>query len=86
MQAALTSAVSFAIGAVLPLAIALAAPASQLTVWVAGGSLASLGALGALAARTGGAGASRATVRVMGWGALAMTATAIVGRVFGAAV
>ena len=55
-------------------------------MWVAIGSLASLGGLGAMAARTGGAGALRATVRVMGWGALAMIATAIVGRVFGAAV
>ena len=86
VQAALASAASFAVGAVLPMAIVVAAPAGPLSAWVAAGSLACLGLLGAVAARTGGAGAARATGRVMLWGALAMAATSVVGRVFGAVV
>ena len=86
VQAALASAASFAVGAVLPMAIVVAAPAGPLSAWVAAGSLACLGVLGAVAARTGGAGAARATGRVMLWGALAMAATSVVGRAFGAVV
>ena len=86
VQAALASAASFAVGAVLPMAIVVAAPAGPLSAWVAAGSLACLGLLGAVAARTGGAGAARATGRVILWGALAMAATSVVGRVFGAVV
>jgi len=86
VQAALASAASFAVGAVLPMAIVVLAPAGPLSAWVAAGSLACLGLLGAVAARTGGAGAARATGRVMLWGALAMAATSVVGRVFGAVV
>ena len=86
VQAALASAASFAVGAVLPMAIVVLAPAGPLSAWVAAGSLACLGLLGAVAARTGGAGAARATGRVMLWGALAMAATSVVGRAFGAVV
>ena len=86
VQAALASAASFGVGAVLPMAIVVLAPAGPLSAWVAAGSLACLGLLGAVAARTGGAGAARATGRVMLWGALAMAATSVVGRAFGAVV
>ena len=42
--------------------------------------------LGALAARAGGANVPVGSGRVTFWGALAMAATALVGRVFGAVV
>ena len=56
VQAALTSAASFAVGAALPLAVAVVAPASSLLYAVAGSALVFLALLGALAAHTGGAG------------------------------
>ena len=86
VQAALTSAVTFSIGAALPLLTALVAPAQQLVPLMAGTSLVFLTALGALAARTGGAPALQASVRVAFWGALAMGITAGAGKLFGAVV
>jgi VIT1/CCC1 family predicted Fe2+/Mn2+ transporter len=86
VQAALTSAVTFAVGAALPLVSALLAPASQVSAVVAATSLIFLAGLGAVSARAGGAPVARATLRVLFWGALAMAITAFVGKVFGAAV
>lgn len=83
VQAAFTSALTFSVGAVLPLLAALAAPASQLVPVVAGVSLLVLTGLGALAAGTGGAPILRASLRVAFWGALAMGLTAGVGKLFG---
>ena len=85
VQAALTSAVTFAIGAALPLVSALLAPTPLVAQVVAGTSLFFLAGLGGLAARTGGAPVGKAAARVVFWGALAMAVTAFVGRVFGAA-
>jgi VIT1/CCC1 family predicted Fe2+/Mn2+ transporter len=84
VQAALTSAASFAVGAALPLLTALAAPAQQVVSLVAGTSLVFLVALGALAARTGGAPVLKASLRVALLGSLAMGVTAGLGRLFGA--
>jgi len=84
VQAALTSALTFAVGAALPLLAALAAPAALLVPVVAGTSLVVLAALGALAARAGGAPVLRASLRVVFWGALAMALTAGAGKLFGA--
>ena len=86
VQAALTSALTFAVGAALPLLTSLVAPAPLLVPMVAGTSLVCLTALGALSARTGGAPVLRASARVAFWGALAMGLTAGVGRLFGTAV
>jgi VIT1/CCC1 family predicted Fe2+/Mn2+ transporter len=86
VQAALTSAATFAVGAALPLASALLAPTARVTEVVAAASLLSLTALGIVAARTGGAPVGKSAVRVLFWGALAMAVTAFVGKVFGAAV
>ena len=86
VQAALTSAATFATGAALPLCAALLAGASSVGPMVAGASLVSLAALGALAAQAGGAPMAQASARVVFWGALAMAVTAGVGRMFGAAV
>lgn len=84
LQAALASAATFAVGAALPLAAVLLAPERRIVESVALASLAALALLGVVSARVGGAGAWRATFRVVFWGALAMAATALVGRWFGA--
>jgi len=86
VQAALTSAASFAVGAALPLAVAVVSPASSLLYAVAGSALVFLALLGALAAHTGGAGMVVGAWRVTFWGALAMAITAGVGAWFGAPV
>jgi len=85
VQAGLTSAATFAVGAALPLLTSLVAPAQHLVFVVASTSLLFLSALGALSARTGGAPVLKASMRVAFWGALAMGITAAVGKVFGAA-
>ncbi|MCM2270176.1 MAG: VIT family protein [Thermoanaerobaculia bacterium] len=86
VQAALASAATFAVGAALPLGVIWLAPPAALIGWVAATSLVFLAALGALAARAGGAPMGRAALRVTFWSALAMAATALVGRLFGAVV
>ena len=84
VQAAVTSAASFAAGAALPLLAAWAAPAAQVLYWVAGASLVFLALLGALSARAGGASPLLGAWRVGFWGALAMAVTAGAGALFGA--
>lgn len=86
VQAALASAATFAVGAALPLGVVWLVPPAALVAWVAATSLIFLAALGALAARAGGAPMGRAALRVTFWSALAMGATALVGRLFGAVV
>ena len=86
VQAALASAVSFAVGAVLPLLVTVLAPPGHLIPLVSGTSLMFLALLGGLAARTGGAGVMIGALRVTFWGALAMAVTAGVGSLFGTAV
>lgn len=84
IQAALTSALSFATGAALPLMLTLLSSQGAIIVSVSLGSLLSLAALGLIAARAGGAPLLKAAFRVSFWGALAMLATAITGHLFGA--
>jgi VIT1/CCC1 family predicted Fe2+/Mn2+ transporter len=85
LQAAVASALSFAVGAALPIVTVVLAPQSGLAITVGVVSLASLVGLGAVAARTGGAPVLAGSVRVGLWGALAMAVTAGVGALFGAA-
>lgn len=85
-QAALFSAASFALGALLPLAIVWLQPSGSLNIWVAGGSLLGLALLGWMSAITGGARATVSVARVVFLGALAMGATAAVGMLFGTQV
>lgn len=85
-QAAIASAAAFAAGAALPLVMALLVPVPRLPPVVIGGTLIMLALLGATAARLGGAPMGRAAARVLILGALAMGGTALVGRLFGAAV
>jgi len=86
IQAALSSAVAFSIGAALPLFLAFVLPEEHLSISVSGASLLFLAILGALAARTGGANPWKGAFRVCFWGALAMALTAAIGRWFGAVV
>ena len=86
IQAALASAASFTVGALLPLAVTVLAPAQGLILWVFAISLALLASLGAIAAQVGGAGAWNGAWRVTFWGALAMAITAGVGALFAPAV
>lgn len=86
VQAALTSAAMFAAGASLPLIAAMAAPSEVTVVLVSVTSLGFLAALGGLGAYAGGADALRAALRVTGWGAAAMAATAVIGAMVGLSV
>jgi VIT1/CCC1 family predicted Fe2+/Mn2+ transporter len=86
IQAALASAASFAVGAVMPLFVTAMAPGAELIPLVSGSSLAVLALLGALSARAGGAGMMAGALRVTFWGGLAMAVTAGIGRLFGAVV
>jgi vacuolar iron transporter family protein len=83
VQAALTSAATFASGAALPLAAAILAPAARIALTVSGASLVGLAALGIIGAKAGGAKIVRPTIRVTFWGAFAMAATAIIGALVG---
>jgi VIT1/CCC1 family predicted Fe2+/Mn2+ transporter len=86
IQAALTSAATFTVGAALPLIAAWLAPGPANAIVVTIVSLIVLAILGALGARTGGAPVLRGTLRVLVWGALAMAFTAAVGALFGTVV
>lgn len=85
VQAALASAGTFAVGALLPILVVLSFPAPALVWAVSGSSLLFLALLGSLAARAGGAPVIPAATRVTFWGALAMALTAGVGALFGVA-
>lgn len=86
VQAALVSALSFAVGAALPLAVVLLAPAGVLLEAIVIVALASLAVLGAVAARTGGANVWKGAMRVSLWSSIAMASTAAIGSIFGAVV
>ena len=86
IQAALASAGSFAVGAVLPLAVTALAPAQNLIAWVSAMSIVFLAVLGGVSARAGGASVPVGAWRVTFWGALAMAVTAGVGSLFGTVV
>lgn len=83
IQAALSSAAAFAVGAAPPLLLVRVLPLTLLTPVVMGVSLVLLVGLGSLAAHLGGAPLVRGAARVSFWGAAAMAATALVGRLFG---
>jgi VIT1/CCC1 family predicted Fe2+/Mn2+ transporter len=83
IQAALSSAASFTVGAALPLILVLLFPASRLVVVISIATLLLLALLGALAARAGGANMLKGSLRVTFWGALALAITASMGTLFG---
>lgn len=86
IQAALFSAAAFTLGGILPVCLTLALPVGALESVVAGSSLALLGIMGGIAAGIGRAPVLRSCLRVVFWGALAMAATAGVGRLFGTVI
>jgi vacuolar iron transporter family protein len=83
IQAALVSALTFAVGAVLPLIVVLFAPETWIALLVAVSTIVGLAVLGGLGASAGGAAVVRGAARVTLWGALAMIITAAVGALFG---
>lgn len=85
-QAAWSSALSFAVGATLPIVAAVLAPTAQVGPAIAVVSLLGLTLLGVLSARAGGASVIKAVTRIVFWGMAAMAVTALVGRLFGVAV
>jgi VIT1/CCC1 family predicted Fe2+/Mn2+ transporter len=86
VQAALTSAVTFAVGAAFPIVVAVLSPAAYLAPAVSATSVVFLALLGAVGAQAGGAGIVKPALRVAFWGALAMAATAAIGALVGTAV
>ena len=86
IQAALTSAATFSVGAVLPLAVVVVAPGSLLVALVSGSALVGLALLGGIGAKVGGAGIAKAVLRVTFWGAFAMGLTAGIGHLFGTVI
>ena len=86
VQAALTSAATFSIGAAMPLLMVVVSSTAALIPIVSAASLGFLAILGAIGARAGGAKVLRATARVTFWGALAMALTAGMGKLFGTVV
>jgi len=86
IQAALTSALTFSVGAAMPLLAVVASPAPYVVTNVTASSLIYLAVLGAIGAKTGGANLVKATVRVAFWGAFAMAVTAGIGLIIGKAV
>lgn len=83
VQAALASGVSFVVGKSLPLIVALLAPRGREIAAIAFATIVSLACLGGLSTRVGGSGIVSGATRVVFWGALAVAATAAVGKVFG---
>ena len=79
IQAAMTSALTFSLGALMPLMITYLSPSSLIAPMVVGGSLVFLAALGALGASVGGDSILKPTIRVRFWGAFAMATTAAIG-------
>jgi VIT1/CCC1 family predicted Fe2+/Mn2+ transporter len=86
LQAALASAATFSVGAVVPMIAVVVTPLTSMVLVVSGVSLVCLAALGALAARAGGASPWIGAARVTFWSAVAMAATAGVGKLFGTRV
>jgi len=86
IQAALTSAATFSIGALLPLASAAIAGPGQAVTVITIASLLALALLGAAGARAGRTNMVKSVVRVVFWGAVALAVTATVGALVGAAV
>ena len=82
VQAALASAAAFTVGALLPIASTVLAPAGKVAMVTTAGTLVGLLLSGGLAARVGGAPVLRGAWRVGFWGAMAMGAAALVGRLF----
>ena len=83
VQAALSSAAAFAVGALPPLLLAWLWRGDGLSVAITVVTLVLLAVLGALAGRLGGASMTKGALRVLFWGAVALGVTAGIGHLFG---
>ncbi len=83
IQAAFASGTAFTVGGLLPLLVTLFAPVSSMEYFLYGFTILSLIILGAISARTGGSSISKAIVRIVIWGTIAMGLSALVGYIFG---
>lgn len=83
LTAAFASAVSFIIGGVLPLLVAIFAPIKQMVFYQYGFSIVFLALSGILAAKAGGSNTLKAVMRICIWGTFAMGMSALVGYLFG---
>ncbi|MCY1646746.1 VIT family protein [Caulobacter sp. SL161] len=86
VQAALTSAATFAVGAAMPLLVSMLAPLPVIIPTISAATLVFLAVLGWLGAWAGGASPWKPMLRVTFWGALALGVTAVIGKLFGAVV
>ncbi|VTP92929.1 VIT1/CCC1 transporter family protein [Sphingobacterium daejeonense] len=83
IQAALASGGAFTVGGILPLLVVLFAPIENMEYYLYGFTIISLIILGAVSAKTGGSSISKAIVRIVIWGTIAMGLSAFVGYIFG---
>jgi vacuolar iron transporter family protein len=86
IQAAITSALTFAVGAAMPLLVVLLAPSAMLAYAISVTTLIFLGVLGAMGAQIGGSNILKGMMRVMFWGASALALTAAIGALVGKVV
>lgn len=86
IQAAFASAISFAVGAALPLLVVVFVSQKYMVGSVAVATIAALGGLGGLSASAGGASILRGAMRVAFWGMAAMITTSLIGWLFGVSV
>ncbi|KAB7731211.1 VIT family protein [Rudanella paleaurantiibacter] len=82
-QAAFASGAAFTVGGLLPLLVILFAPVANMVYFLYGFTIISLIILGAVSAKTGGSSISKAILRIVIWGTLAMGLSALVGYIFG---
>ena len=83
IQAALASGAAFTAGGILPLLVAVFAPVTSMEYFLYGFTMLSLIILGAVSAKTGGSSISKAIIRIVIWGTIAMVLSAAVGYFFG---
>lgn len=83
LQAAWASGAAFTVGGLLPLLVTLFFPLNYLEYYLYGITIVALIILGIVSAKTGGANVTKAVIRVVLWGTIAMALTAFVGYLFG---
>lgn len=83
LQAALASGAAFTVGGVLPLLVTLFAPVQGMEYWLYGFTIIFLGVLGTVSAKIGGSSITKAILRIIVWGTIAMILSAVVGYIFG---
>lgn len=83
IQAAFASGAAFTVGGLLPLLVTIFAPVSDMEYFLYGFTILSLVILGAVSAKTGGSSISKAVIRIVIWGTIAMGLSAFVGYIFG---